>query len=72
MIAQLLAIAYALGVMLVAGFLIGDEISFSNPRYLLAIAIGVTWPIVAVLVVFQWITGVYVEDVYKKLKKYNE
>jgi len=61
------AIAYLLGVAFVGGFLGGYESEFANPKYDWAILIALAWPGVVVLIALQYVTGIYIVDVYRKI-----
>jgi hypothetical protein len=41
-----LILSYVVGAAFVFGFFLGDELSFTNPRYKIVVAFAVGWPLV--------------------------
>ena len=70
---MLIALAvYLIGFAFIAGFFISDEMGIVNPEYVKVTVFAALWPLGIVLVIFQKITGIYIVEKYRQLKKWNK
>jgi hypothetical protein len=54
---------YVIGVSFTVGFFIADQMAFASPKYVQATITALLWPVVVVVVAFQSMTGIYLDDV---------